>query len=228
MTTENSKKKPLILILLGPPGSGKGTQAVRLSKEYQLPHISTGDIFREHISKGTAIGKKVQEIIRSGSLVSDEMVLEMVRERFSNPDCAQGFVLDGFPRTLFQAEQLFAMISDQAYVLILCLDVPDEVIIERAVGRLVCKQCGTIYHRDASPPTHDGVCDKCGGEVYQRPDDQFEVVKARLEVYHRQTLPLIQFYDERKLLTCFDGNQPRDLVYGELKNYIDESYDKRF
>ncbi|MFI5344560.1 MAG: adenylate kinase [Chlamydiales bacterium] len=229
MDAGNSKKTPLVIILLGPPGSGKGTQAQRLSKEYHLPHISTGDIFREHISNGTAIGKKVQEIIRSGSLVSDEMVLEMVKKRFSNPDCAQGFVLDGFPRTLFQAEQLFAMISDEARFLVLCLDVPDEVIIERAVGRLVCRQCGTIYHRNASPPTHESVCNKCAGEVYQRPDDRPEVVKARLEVYHNQTQPLIQFYDECKLLTCFDGNQPRDLVYAELTHYIDEkSYDNRF
>lgn len=223
MSFGNSKKIPLVLILLGPPGSGKGTQAQRLAKDYYLPHISTGDIFREHISNGTPLGKKVQEIIRAGSLVSDQMVLEMVKERLSNPDCANGYVLDGFPRTLFQAEQFTDMIGTDARILVLCLDVPDEIIIERAIGRLVCRQCGTIYHRDVSPPMHEGVCSKCGGEVYQRPDDRPEVVKARLEIYHHQTQPLIQFYDESKLLTCFDGNQPRDFVHAELKNYIDES-----
>lgn len=212
----------LMLILLGPPGSGKGTQAQSLAKEYQLPHISTGDIFREHIANGTAIGKQVQEIVRSGQLVSDEMVLDMVKERFSRPDCDSGFVLDGFPRTAVQAEKFAEIIDKNGLVLVLCLDVPDEVIINRAKGRLVCKSCGTIYHQDASPPSHAGKCDKCGGEVYQRPDDLPEVVKERLKVYHLMTQPLIQFYDEKKLLTSFDGTAPRESVYAELKKYIDE------
>lgn len=212
----------LMLILLGPPGSGKGTQAQSLAKEYGIPHISTGDIFREHIANETPIGKKVQEIVRSGHLVPDEMVLDMVKDRFSREDCVKGFVLDGFPRTSVQAEKFAEIIQKNGLVLVLCLDVPDKVIIDRAKGRLVCKACGTIYNQDFSPPLEANICDKCGGEVYQRPDDQPEIVEERLRVYHSITQPLIQYYDERKILTSFDGTAPRDSVYAELKKYIDD------
>lgn len=218
----NEDTQKLILILLGPPGSGKGTQAQRLAQELGVPHISTGDIFREHIANGTELGRAVQEIIRSGKLVSDEMVINMAKERLSRSDCRRGFVLDGFPRTVVQAEQFAEIVDKNAKILVLCLDVPDEIIIERAAARLVCRSCGTIYSRDFSPPHIEGVCNKCQGEVYRRPDDMPDVVKARLDVYHKQTQPLIQFYDDKKLLTCFDGNQLRDDVFAELKKYIDE------
>ncbi len=222
MNSEKIGKASLMLILLGPPGSGKGTQAQSLAKEYEIPHISTGDIFREHIAKGTPTGKKVQEIVRSGQLVSDEMVLDMVKDRFSRSDCAGGFVLDGFPRTVIQAEKFTEILDKNGLLLVLCLDVPDKVIINRAKGRLLCKSCGTIYHQDISPPAQAGVCDKCKGEVYQRPDDKPEVVEERLRVYHLMTQPLIQYYDEKKLLTSFDGTASRESVYTELKKYIDD------
>lgn len=222
MNHEKSKDLSLILILLGPPGSGKGTQAQSLSKDYKIPHISTGDLFREHIANQTDLGKQVQEIIRAGQLVSDDMVLNMIKERFSKADCSKGFVLDGFPRTVIQAEKFAEIIDKNGLALVLCLDVPDEVIIERARGRLVCKSCGSIYHQDVSPPIEANVCDKCRGEVYQRPDDQPEVVEERLRVYHSLTQPLIQHYDEQKLLTSFDGAISRESVRSEIKKYIDE------
>lgn len=211
----------LVIILLGAPGSGKGTQAQRLAHDYQIPHISTGDIFREHIKHATDIGKRVHEVIQTGQLVSDELVLEMIKDRIQRQDCVNGFVLDGFPRTVTQAEQFSKFFDDQTKVLVLCLEVEDELIIERAAGRLVCKQCQTIYNLE-SPPKQAGVCDKCHGEVYRRPDDTPDVVKARLEVYHAHTKPLIKYYDDKKLLTTFEGNQSRAAVYNELKRYIDE------
>lgn len=222
MDIEKHKESALMIILLGPPGSGKGTQAQRLAMEYGIPHISTGDIFREHVANETPLGQKVKEIIRSGHLVSDELVLDMIKDRFSRSDCVKGFVLDGFPRTVVQAEKFAEVIDKKGLSLVLCLEVPDEVIIERAKGRLVCKSCGTIYNQGVLPPKRAGVCDKCHGEVYRRSDDMPEVVKDRLLVYHKQTQPLIQFYDERKLLSSFDGTAPRESVYAELKKYIDD------
>jgi len=217
----NNKDQPLIIIFLGPPGSGKGTQAQRLAQIYQIPHISTGDIFREHIKHSTSIGKKVREVIQAGQLISDGMVLEMIEERIKLNDCKNGFVLDGFPRTVVQAEEFFKFFDAQAMILVLCLEVADELIIERAEGRLVCKQCSAIYNKEA-PPAIEGICDKCQGEVYRRPDDKPEVVKERLEVYHSQTQPLVQYFDEKKILTSFEGDQPRDAVHAELKKYIDQ------
>lgn len=222
MLSKNTKKAPLILILLGAPGSGKGTQAQRLAQTYHIPHISTGDIFRDHIKNNTPIGQKVQDVMRAGLLVSDELVLEMVEERINRPDCMNGFVLDGFPRTVVQAEKFLSLIEQTERLLALCLEVTDDVIIKRAENRLVCKQCSTIYNQTISPPKQAGICDLCQGEVYRRADDMPEVVKARLDVYHNQTQPLIQYFDEKKLLTCFEGNQPPDSVFSELKKYIDD------
>ncbi len=212
---------PLIIILLGPPGSGKGTQAKRLAQEYGISHISTGDLFREQIAAQTPMGQKVKKFIQTGQLVPDELVLEMLFERMAQPDGARGYLLDGVPRTVTQADQLSQHYPLKACVLVLCLEVPDQEIIKRAAGRLVCRQCGAIYNRDTSPPIHSGICDKCGGEVYRRPDDNEEVVCQRLKVYREQTQPLIQYYDHLGMLTIFDGNQAPDVVHAELKRYID-------
>ncbi len=220
MQLSSSFKRPLIIILLGAPGSGKGTQAQRLAKAYGLAHISTGDIFREQIKNGTSIGQKVQAIIQAGQLVSDELVLEMVKERTDRSDCAEGFILDGFPRTAVQAQSFAKQITEQALVLVLCLEVSDEVIIDRAAHRVVCKDCQRVYSQNALKTT--GKCDECLGEVKKRPDDAPEVVEERLKIYHEQTQPLIQFYDQQSLLTSFEGNQSKDKLFEEMKKYIDQ------
>lgn len=218
-------KNPLlpsvVMILLGPPGSGKGTQAKRLSQDYQIPQISTGDLFRENMAAGTPIGLKAKAFIQSGQLVPDEIVLGMLFDRIAQPDCARGYLLDGFPRTIPQADQLAQHQSMKTTLCVLSLEVPDEEIVKRAAGRLLCRQCGAIYNRDISPPQIDSICDKCGGEVYRRMDDEPDVVRKRLKVYHEQTQPLIEYYDHQGLLTTFDGNQSPDAVYTELKRYID-------
>ncbi len=212
---------PIAIILLGPPGSGKGTQAKRLSQDYYIPHISTGDLFREHMIAQTPLGQKIKEFMQSGLLVPDDLVMEMLFDRLARPDCLNGYLLDGTPRTLVQADELAHRQDPHTVVLVLCLEVPDEEIIKRARGRLVCRQCGVIYNRDISPTIHENKCDNCGGGVYRRPDDEPEVVRKRLEVYHEQTKPLIQYYDHKGLLTIFDGKQPPDVVHAELRRYID-------
>lgn len=220
---DNSRLYPFVIILLGPPGSGKGTQAKRLFQDYQVPQISTGDLFREHMAAHTPIGQKAKNFIQIGQLVPDEIVLGMLFERIEKLDCAQGYLLDGFPRTIIQADQLAKHQRMQTKVFVLNLEVPDDVIIRRAAGRLVCRRCGSIYNRDISPPVHENVCDKCGGEVYRRADDDADVVRKRLKVYHTQTQPLIEYYDHLGLLTTFDGNQPPDVVHAEFKRFIDDS-----
>ncbi len=212
----------LVIILLGPPGSGKGTQAKGLSQDYQIPQISTGDLFRANMTAETPIGLKAKSFIQAGQLVPDEIVLEMLFDRIAQPDCTKGYLLDGFPRTLSQADQLAQHQSVKTKLLVLNLEVPDEEIINRAAGRLICRQCGTIYNRDLSPPRYDYICDKCGGEVYRRADDQPHVVCKRLQVYHIQTQPLVEYYDHQGILTTFDGNQPPDALHIELKKYINE------
>ena len=220
MTTDSLS--PFILILLGPPGSGKGTQAKRLVREYGIPQISTGDLFREHIANQTTIGKAAQAYIQAGHLVPDEIVLGMLFHRIEQADCAKGFLLDGFPRTLNQAEALADHESMNGHIYVVCLEVPDEEIVKRASGRLVCRQCGAIYNQELSPPKQEYTCDKCDGEVYRRMDDDPEVVRERLKVYHAKTQPLMEYYDHQGLLTVFDGCQSPDVVYMELKHYIDE------
>ena len=221
---ENHSLDSFVIILLGPPGSGKGTQAKRLSQDYHIPQISTGDLFREHMAAQTPIGQKAKEFIQTGQLVPDDVVLGMLFERIGQPDCAKGYLLDGFPRTIIQADQLAKHQSMKTKLFVLCLEVSDEKIVKRAAGRLVCRQCGSIYNRDISPPVHENVCDKCGGEVYRRVDDEPDVVRKRLKIYRTQTQPLIEYYDRLGLLTMFDGNQPPDVVHAELKRFID-NYD---
>lgn len=218
-----SIQSPLVIVLLGPPGSGKGTQAKRLAQDYQIPQISTGDLFRENIAAETAIGIKAKSFIQAGQLVPDEIVLGMLFDRIDKSDCARGYLLDGFPRTLNQGNQLSSHQSMKTKVFVLSLEVSDDEIIRRAASRLVCRHCGAIYSRDISPPKEDNCCDKCLGEVYRRVDDEPDVVRKRLEVYHGQTSPLIEYYDHQGLLTAFDGSQKPEVVHAELKSYIDST-----
>lgn len=215
--SNHDNKKPMVLILLGAPGSGKGTQAKELSKTFEIPHISTGDLFRENLSKNTALGARVKSFMESGQLVPDSLVLEMLFDRVSQNDCAKGYLLDGFPRTIPQAESLEAHLADQVNVVVVNLEVQDELIMKRIGGRLTCKQCGNIYNRYFSPPKVEGICNQCGAELIQRSDDRAEIVAERLRVYHQQTAPLVQFYDARHLLTNVNGEQQPEVVLAQIK-----------
>jgi adenylate kinase len=218
--TKSNPGQVKVVILLGPPGSGKGTQAVRLTKELGIPHISTGDLFRENMSKDTELGQRAKSFINAGKLVPDELVLEMLFDRVSRPDCAKGYLLDGFPRTLAQAEALEKHLAPNTDLVVLDLEVPDEIIVKRASGRLTCKDCASVYNRYFSPPAKEGVCDKCGGELVQRPDDRAEVVEERLRVYHSQTKPLVDFYAKKGVLKRVDGTQSPDQVFEALKGKL--------
>ena len=200
-----------VVILLGGPGAGKGTQAARLSENLGLAHISTGDLFRENLKNDTELGKQARGYMDSGKLVPDELVLEMLFDRVGAPDCAAGYLLDGFPRTEPQAEALEAALGDTR-PRVLNLEVADEVIVQRASGRRLCRGCSAIWHATFNPPATEGVCGACGGELYQREDDQEEVVRERLSVYHAQTAPLVEFYSSRGLLVGVDGEQSPDDV----------------
>lgn len=205
-----------VVILLGPPGSGKGTQAVRLSKELGIPHISTGDLFRDNISRNTDLGKKAKSYMEAGKLVPDEVVLDMLFDRVKNPDCAKGYLLDGFPRTIPQAEALDKYLGSEENVIALNLVVKDEEIIKRIAGRLTCVKGGHIQNKYFSPPKVEGQCDTCQGQLVQRPDDAPAVVEERLRVYHAQTAPLVHFYETKGILVNIDGANPADVVFKDL------------
>jgi len=206
-----------VVILLGPPGAGKGTQASRLGSALSLPHISTGDLFRENLKHNTPLGLKARAFMDKGQLVSDELVLEMLFERVSKPDCAQGYLLDGFPRTIPQAEALEKRLAARgARVQVLNLQLPDALVLERITGRRTCKACGNIQHLKYSAPKSAGKCDKCSGELTQRSDDKAEVVAKRLSEYHSLTQPLESFYSARKLLVSIDGARAPELVFDDL------------
>jgi adenylate kinase len=195
------------LIFLGPPGAGKGTQAKLVAQERGLPHLSTGDMFRDAIRRGTPLGKRVQPIMASGSLVPDELVIGMVEERLSQPDCANGFVFDGFPRTLPQAEQLDALLEAKGFGKPLVVDfcVSPDKLLRRLAGRWTCSVGGEIYNEFDAPPKVQGICDRDGGKLVQRPDDRPEVVKERLAAYDRQTKPLTEYYQRRGVLVMIDA-----------------------
>lgn len=220
LAQETLKTRQKVVILLGPPGSGKGTQAVRISQELGIPHISTGDLFRENIKNNTPLGQKARTYMDAGKLVPDEVVLDMLFDRVSRQDCAKGYLLDGFPRTIPQAEAYDKKFPATAQLIVINLDVPDEIIFKRAEGRLTCKNCGTIYNRYYSPPTQDDICDKCSGELVQRPDDKAEVVEERLKVYHAQTEPLINFYAKKNVLHTIEGDRAPQDVYTEIMNVL--------
>lgn len=209
-----------VVIILGPPGSGKGTQASRLCEELGVPHVATGDLFRLNLTRDTELGRRAKTFMDAGKLVPDELVTEMLFDRVEQPDCRAGYVLDGFPRTIPQAEAFDQGIDGRWTVRALLLDVPDEVIIERAAGRLLCRGCGNVQNERFSPPEVAGRCDRCGGELYRRSDDTPEVVRERLQVYKEQTEPLVSFYEERHMLDRVDGSRTRDEVHDSLLRLI--------
>lgn len=211
-------------VLLGPPGAGKGTQAVRLVEKYEIPHISTGDIFRKNIKEGTELGKKAQEYMNAGALVPDELVVDLVKDRLQQDDCKNGFLLDGFPRTIFQAEKLDEFLSESNLKMdiVINLKVKKEALIKRLTGRRVCKDCGASYHIVNIPPKKEGVCDICGGELIQRKDDNIETVENRINVYEEQTAPLIGYYKEAGSLVDFDGEASLDEVFDAIVQAIGE------
>ncbi len=207
------------LVFIGPPGIGKGTYASILSRKYGIPHISTGDIFREEIAKGSELGKKVKEYVEKGLLVPDEIVIEVVRQRLSQPDCAKGFILDGFPRTLKQAEALDSMTKLDAAIL---FQAPVEVIIERVSGRLICPKCGAIYHIKWRPPKKPGVCDVCGTQLIRRKDDEPEVVRRRYEIYLQTFSPIIEYYRGKSILIEVNASRQAEEVIADLEEKLRE------
>jgi len=207
------------LILMGPPGAGKGTQAKLLLAEFQVPQISTGDILREAVKAGTELGKKAGPLMAEGKLVPDDLVIGVAEERLKKPDCAKGFVLDGFPRTIPQAEALEAMLARLGKKIdkVISIEVDDKVIVERMGGRRSCPKCGAVFHVTANPPKAEGVCDACGTALVRRPDDDPETVQERLTVYAKKTAPLKAFYEQRGLLAKIDGVGATDAVFGHIK-----------
>lgn len=197
------------IVLLGPPGAGKGTQAANIKDELNIPHISTGDIFRSNIKNNTELGKKVTAYLDAGELVPDELTIDMVWDRLDSEDCKDGYILDGFPRTINQAEALKEGLEEreQALDAVINIDVDTDILVNRLSGRRVCSNCGATYHVDTNPPNQDGVCDQCNSQVIQREDDREETVKNRIEVYEEETAPLIDFYENEGLLRTFDGTE---------------------
>lgn len=211
-------------ILLGPPGAGKGTQAAKIVEKYGIPHISTGDIFRENIKKGTALGKKAQEYMNRGELVPDDLVIEIATTRLLEDDCKNGFLLDGFPRTVYQAEKLdeFLQSHDSKIDNVIDIAVGKDELIERLTGRRVCKSCGASFHVVNIPPKQEGICDYCGGELIQRADDNLETVTNRIDVYEDQTMPLIDYYEKAGTLTHIDGSTGLDNVFADIVSALGE------
>lgn len=209
---------PTYFVLLGPPGAGKGTQAQRISKELQLPHISSGDIFRENLKNQTELGKLAKGYIERGELVPDDLTISMIRERLSRPDCTQGALLDGFPRTPAQADALSQMLVgfDGRVNAVPYIKVPEQVLIERLTGRWTCRAQGHVFHQEFNPPAQPGICDLDGSELYQRDDDKVETVTNRIKVYFEQTMPLIEYYRREGSLIEIDGTRSIEAVADEL------------
>ena len=210
------------IILLGPPGAGKGTQAARIVEKFGIPQISTGDIFRKNIKEGTPLGLKAKEYMDKGELVPDELVIEIATSRLLEDDCRNGFMLDGFPRTVHQAEELDRFLSAHGMKVDHVLDIQADaaVLIERAVGRRVCKTCGATYHVKNMPPKKEGICDKCGAELVQRADDTEETVKNRISVYEAQTKPLIDYYEKQGNISHIDGTMELSKVFGRISEIL--------
>ena len=211
-------------ILLGPPGAGKGTQAAKIVEKYGVPHISTGDIFRENIKKGTELGKKAQEYMNRGELDPDDLVIEIATTRLLEDDCRNGFLLDGFPRTVYQAEKLdeFLAARDSKIDKVLDIAVEKDELIARLTGRRVCKACGASFHVVNIPPKKEGVCDFCGGELIQRADDNLETVTNRIDVYEAQTMPLVEYYEKAGNLVHIDGSTGLENVFADIVSALGE------
>ncbi|MEN9654782.1 MAG: adenylate kinase [Chlamydiota bacterium] len=205
-----------VIILLGPPGSGKGTHAALLSETLQIPHISTGDLFRLHIRNRTSIGSVAKELIDQGKLVPDDVVVKMVNSRIQDKDCARGFVLDGFPRTVPQAKTFAQQLSKDTSLIAVQLVIDDAVLVERITGRLVCAQCAKPYHQRFSPPATVGRCDACQGALYQRDDDSEAVLRLRLATYHVETKPVIDYYRDQKLLVELNAERSKEAIFQDL------------
>lgn len=213
------------LILLGPPGVGKGTQASAIVEKYNIPHISTGDIFRANIKSGTELGKKAKEYMNKGLLVPDELVISIVKDRLTKEDCEEGFLLDGFPRTVAQAEALDSELKDMGIKLdkVVNIDADKDTLIQRATGRRICKACGATYHIKNKPPKKEGICDIDGGELHQRDDDKKETVATRIGVYLAQTEPLIDYYRKKDIILDVDGTNPIDAIFQTIAKSLEES-----
>jgi adenylate kinase len=216
---------PTYIVLLGPPGAGKGTQAKNIAEKFGLPHISSGDIFRENLKKQTELGRKAEEYMNRGELVPDDITISMIRERLSRPDCEERALLDGFPRTPAQAKALDEMLSDFGGQVdaVPYIKVREDELVERLSGRLTCRAKGHIFHKKYNPPQEPGICDFDGSELYQREDDKPETVKRRIRVYMEQTQPLIDYYQEKSVLIEIDGNQSIEDVTTDLVRALKEA-----
>jgi adenylate kinase len=210
------------LILLGPPGAGKGTQAERLQSDFALAHISTGDMLRAQLAQGTDLGREAQKYMKAGELVPDEVILGMIGQRIGEQDAREGFLLDGFPRNTAQADALGKTLADSGRRLtaVLLIDVPDEEVVRRLAGRRVCAKGGHVYHVEFDPPKREGICDQDGSRLIQRDDDKEETIRRRLEVYARQTAPLIDYYEQAGLLRRFDGQRDPNEVHDHIRATI--------
>lgn len=213
-------KHPLVIVFLGPPGIGKGTQAAKVSAQLGFPHISTGDILRENIRRQTQLGKQTQALIESGRYVPDEIINKMIEHRVTQEDCSKGYILDGFPRTLQQALWLKSYLEGNAQLKVVCYHASDDTIVERLSGRLTCKGCGKTYHTKFSPSKEDKICDDCGGELTQRKDDQENVIRQRLSVYQKETSPLIDFYQQEGHLETIFCETSIDKIFEETLNKL--------
>jgi len=202
------------LVLLGPPGAGKGTQAKMLIEKYHIPQISTGDILRQAVKDGTSLGKEAKTYMDQGELVPDELIINLVKERIKADDCKEGYIFDGFPRTVAQAEALDTVLEDLSTKLnaVVSIDVPEDEVVKRLSGRRTCKSCGTLYHIIYNPSTKEGICDKCSGELFQRDDDNETTIRQRLAVYKEQTSPLIEYYSKQGLVKAIPGTgKPKEI-----------------
>ena len=210
------------LILLGPPGAGKGTQAESIKEAYNLIHISTGDIFRKNMKENTPLGVKAKEYVDKGQLVPDEITIAMVEDRLSQEDVREGFLLDGFPRSTSQAEALDDIMMELGSKIdkVINIEVDKNILVDRVVGRRICKECGATYHVRSNPPKQAGICDKCGGELYQRADDTEETVGKRISIYEEETLPLVEYYTEKGNLFTVDGTLGIDTVFGKIQKAL--------
>jgi len=211
------------VVLFGPPGAGKGTQAKELSRYYDIPHISTGDILRTNVKEGTELGKEAENYMNRGELVPDEVLIGIIKNRLAEPDCKKGYLLDGYPRTIPQADALDGILDEIGMPLdvVLNIDVPDEELVGRLSGRYMCK-CGESYHIKFNPPKAEGVCDSCGGQLYQRDDDKEEVIRQRLESYKAKTQPLIDYYNEKDLVVNINGEKDIKDVFDDIRGVLDK------